>query len=61
MTDFANGNEFQIALRQQYLPPKYNATLLVNLEKLKQTITVERYVHDFLYIANQVQDLSDFV
>ena len=52
--DFANWNEFQIAMRQQYLPPNNNATLLVNLEKLKQTSTVERYVHDFLYIANQV-------
>jgi len=59
--DFANWDEFQIATRQQYLPLNYNATLLVNLEKLKQTSTVERYVHDFLYIANQVQDVSDFV
>jgi len=48
-------------MRQQYLPPNYNATLLINLEKLKHTDTVEKYVHDFLYIANQLHDVSDFV
>ena len=58
---FANWDAFEIALRQQFLPPNYNATLLINLENCKQTGTVDRYVHDFLYIANQVQDVSDFV
>ena len=33
--DFGNWHAFQIAMRQQYLPPNNNATLLVNLEKLK--------------------------
>ena len=58
---FANWDAFEIALRQQFLPPNYNATLLINLENCKQTGTVDRYVHDFLYIANQVQEVSDFV
>ena len=48
-------------MRQQYLPPNYNATLLINLEKMKHTDTVEKHVHDFLYIANQLEDVSDFV
>ncbi len=28
---------------------------------MKHTNTVEKYVHDFLYIADQLHDVSDFV
>ena len=59
--EFTSWDQFQQDMRQQYLPPNYNATLLINLEKLKHTDTVEKYVHDFLYIANQLHDVSDFV
>jgi hypothetical protein len=59
--EFTSWNQFQQDMRQQYLPPNFNATLLINLEKLNNTDTVEKYVHDFLYIANQLHDVSDFV
>ena len=38
--EFTSWNQFQQDMRQQYLPPNYNATVLINLDKFKHTDTV---------------------
>ena len=45
---FADWNAFQASMRLQFLPPNYNANLLISLEKLKQVDSVEKYINDYL-------------
>ena len=46
--NFADWNAFQASMRLQFLPPNYNANLLISLEKLKQVDSVEKYINDYL-------------
>ena len=52
-------NTFTTNMKSQFQPANYNEMLLDDIDKLRQTGTVNQYVQQFMYLINQTQHITE--
>lgn len=58
-TPFADWNAFSEAILKAFQPPNYQRVLRLQLEKLKQTTTVQDYVYRFRNVVGQIKGMGE--